>query len=116
MLRRHALLLFILSAGSVLRGAETRAVEPPAYEVYAVRYATMPGFPVAALVQGAERGRKLDIAMTVWVLKGPGGRTVLVDAGFYRPQFLRRNIAGYTRRTGPSSGWGSGRNRSPTSS
>ena len=31
------------------------------------------------------------------MLKGPDGRTVLVDAGFYRPQFLRKNVAGYTR-------------------
>jgi hypothetical protein len=42
-------------------------------------YARLLDFPVPALVQGAEPGRKLDIAMTVWVLKGPGGRTVLVD-------------------------------------
>ncbi len=97
MLRRHALLVLISAGISGLRGAGARAVEPPAYEVYAVRYATMPGFPVAALVQGAERGRKLDIAMTIWVLKGPDGRTVLVDAGFYRPQFLEKNVADYTR-------------------
>jgi glyoxylase-like metal-dependent hydrolase (beta-lactamase superfamily II) len=67
--------------------------------VYAVRYAKLLDFPVAALVQGAEPGRKLDIAMTVWVLKGPDGRTVLVDAGFYRPQLLKewKGIADYTR-------------------
>jgi glyoxylase-like metal-dependent hydrolase (beta-lactamase superfamily II) len=97
MLRRDApalLLSLILAAAWT---AEARPAEPPAYEVYAVRYATLPDFPVAALVQGAEPGRKLDIAMTIWVLKGPDGRTVLVDAGFYRPQFLEKNVAGYTR-------------------
>jgi hypothetical protein len=30
-------------------------------------------------------GRTIDLAMTFRVLKDPGGRTVLVDAGFYRP-------------------------------
>jgi glyoxylase-like metal-dependent hydrolase (beta-lactamase superfamily II) len=35
--------------------------------------------------------------MTIWVLKGPDGRTVLVDAGFYRPQFFKKNVVDYTR-------------------
>jgi glyoxylase-like metal-dependent hydrolase (beta-lactamase superfamily II) len=65
------------------------AADPPLYEVYAVRYATLVGFPVSSLVQGAEVGRKLDIAMTFWVLKGPEGRTILIDSGFYRPKLLK---------------------------
>lgn len=28
--------------------------------------------------------------MTIWLLKGPGGRTVLVDAGFKRPDLMER--------------------------
>ena len=61
--------------------------------------ARCPGCPVSFLVQGAEPQRKVDLAMTVWVLKGPDGRTVLVDAGFYRPQFFKefKGIADYTR-------------------
>ena len=59
----------------------------PSYEVYAIRYATLADFPVAALVQGADRDRKLSIAMIVWLLRG-NGRTILIDSGFYRPQFL----------------------------
>jgi hypothetical protein len=39
--------------------------------------------PLANLVQGADPKRTIDLVMTFWVLKGPGGRTVLVDAGFY---------------------------------
>ena len=84
--RRIALVLIIMAGVGGLHGAVALADEPPVYEVYAVRYATLLGYPVAALVQGADPRRKLDIAMTVWVLKGPDGRTVLVDAGFYRPQ------------------------------
>jgi glyoxylase-like metal-dependent hydrolase (beta-lactamase superfamily II) len=97
--RRHALALSIMAGIGLLHGIEARADDPPAYEVYAVRYARLREFPVSALVQGAERGRKLDIAMTVWVLKGPDGRIVLVDAGFYRPRLLKqwKGIADYTR-------------------
>jgi glyoxylase-like metal-dependent hydrolase (beta-lactamase superfamily II) len=93
------LVLLLLAGAGCLRGLEAQAGEPPAYEVYAVRYAKLLDFPVRALVQGAEPDRKLDIAMTFWVLKGPEGRTVLVDAGFYRPRHLKggRVVADYTR-------------------
>lgn len=67
------------------------------YEVFAIRYATLPQFPVAGLVQGAEGDRKLDIAMMVWLIRG-GGRNVLVDSGFYRPQFFEKwNVEGFLR-------------------
>src|SRR4051812_15213645 len=58
------------------------------YEVLAVRYGIIPDFPVSGLVKGADPARKLDIAMMVWLIRG-SGRTVLVDAGFYRPQFFK---------------------------
>jgi len=61
----------------------------PHYEVYAVSYGILPGFPVRALVAGADSTRTLDIQMMVWLLKGPGGHTVLVDAGFYRDKFFK---------------------------
>jgi glyoxylase-like metal-dependent hydrolase (beta-lactamase superfamily II) len=59
------------------------------YEVYAVRYATIPEFAVSGLVAGAEASRKLDIAMMVWLVRG-GGKNILVDAGFYREQFFKQ--------------------------
>jgi glyoxylase-like metal-dependent hydrolase (beta-lactamase superfamily II) len=61
----------------------------PAYEVYAIRYATLQGFPVRGLIAGADSNRRTDIAMTVWLLRG-NGRNVLVDAGFYRDKFVQR--------------------------
>src|SRR5688500_20157217 len=61
----------------------------PTYEVYAVRYATIPGFPVRGLIAGADSSRRIDIAMAVWLLRG-ADRTVLVDAGFYRDKFVQR--------------------------
>ena len=61
---------------------------PTKYEVFAIRYATIPQFPVAELVKGADPNRKQDIAMIVWLVRG-NGRTILVDSGFYRPQFFK---------------------------
>jgi glyoxylase-like metal-dependent hydrolase (beta-lactamase superfamily II) len=65
-----------------------RAPEEPVWRVHAIRYATIPAFPVNALVAGADSTRTLDIAMMFWLLEGAGGRRVLVDAGFYRQKFL----------------------------
>jgi glyoxylase-like metal-dependent hydrolase (beta-lactamase superfamily II) len=62
---------------------------PPTYEVYAVRYATLPRFRVSGLIAGADTSRRLDLAMMVWVIKG-GGRTILVDAGFHRADLVNR--------------------------
>jgi glyoxylase-like metal-dependent hydrolase (beta-lactamase superfamily II) len=70
-------------------GASARADDATRYEVYAVRFATITGFPVAELVAGADPARRIDIAMTVWVLKRPGGRALLVDSGFHRERWLR---------------------------
>lgn len=61
----------------------------PQWEVYAVRYASLP-FRVSGLIAGADTSRRLDIALMVWLLKGPNGRNVLVDAGFYREPFMAR--------------------------
>jgi glyoxylase-like metal-dependent hydrolase (beta-lactamase superfamily II) len=62
----------------------------PTYDVYAVRYATIPNFPMRSLILGADRARRTDIAMMVWLLKGSNGRNVLVDAGFYRDAFVNQ--------------------------
>lgn len=67
---------------------EARTAAAPQYEVFAIRYATLPDFPVAALVKGADANRKLDLAMIVWLIRG-NGRTILVDSGFYRDQFFK---------------------------
>jgi glyoxylase-like metal-dependent hydrolase (beta-lactamase superfamily II) len=64
------------------------AQSKPKYEIYAIRYATLPGFPVAELVAGADPGRKLDIAMMVWLVRG-NGRNILVDSGFYHERFFK---------------------------
>ena len=62
----------------------------PSYEVYAIQYATIRNFRVSGLVAGADTSRRMDIAMMVWLLKGPDGHNVLVDAGFEREDLIQR--------------------------
>ena len=78
----------VLMAAVLLFPVVAAAQTAPKYEVYAVRYATLPQFDVADLVKGADPARKMDIAMILWLVRG-NGRTVLVDSGFYRPQFFK---------------------------
>jgi hypothetical protein len=75
-----------LAAATPAVAATTAAA--PVYEVFAIRYASIPDFPVNALVADADPGRKLSIAMAVWLIRG-NGRNILVDSGFYRPQFFK---------------------------
>jgi glyoxylase-like metal-dependent hydrolase (beta-lactamase superfamily II) len=95
-----ALLLAASTPGPARSGAaDARPSSPaPATAVYAVRYGTLRDFPAAALVAGADTARRLDVALMVWVVRGAGGRTVLVDAGFYRQKFLDRWKPGDYRR------------------
>jgi glyoxylase-like metal-dependent hydrolase (beta-lactamase superfamily II) len=62
----------------------------PTYEVYAISYGVIPDFSVANLVAGADRSRKLDIQMMVWLLRGSNGANVLVDSGFYRDKLFKQ--------------------------
>jgi glyoxylase-like metal-dependent hydrolase (beta-lactamase superfamily II) len=82
----------LLAVLACARGARPApdATGVPTYEVHAVRYGTLARFPVAALVAGADTTRRMDVALMVWLARGSNGRTVLVDAGFYREKFLAR--------------------------
>jgi len=68
------------------------------YEIYAISYAIIPDFSVAGLVAGADRSRKIDIQMMVWLLKGSNGANVLVDSGFYRDKLFKQwKVKDFTR-------------------
>ncbi len=97
---RLSVLARVIAAGALIgmgtiaargqAGPGARVDSGPAFEVYAIRYATSPGFAVSSLVAGADPSRKIDLPFMVWVLKGPGGRNILVDAGSYKgPTFER---------------------------
>ncbi len=77
---------FIQMAFLILLLATSAAAQQ--YEVYAIRYAVIPDFPVSGLIADADKTRKIDIAMMVWLIRG-NGRNILVDTGFYRPQFFK---------------------------
>ncbi len=59
------------------------------YDVFAVRYGTIEGFPLRGLLPDAPEGETIDIAMAFWVIRGEG-RVVLVDTGFFRESWLDR--------------------------
>jgi glyoxylase-like metal-dependent hydrolase (beta-lactamase superfamily II) len=80
-----------LLVAALLLATFTRvSAEPDKYDIYAVRFATIAGFPVSSLVAGADRARRIDIAMTIWVLKGLDGRVALVDSGFHRDRYFKQ--------------------------
>jgi glyoxylase-like metal-dependent hydrolase (beta-lactamase superfamily II) len=80
--------LALTGAALILGAASTQPA--PTYEVYAIQYGVIKGFKVASLIADADTSRRLDISMMVWLLKGPGGRNILVDAGFYRDNLIQR--------------------------
>src|SRR5262249_33105638 len=59
------------------------------YEVYALSYGGYPNFPISALVAGADKTRKIDLQMMIWLLKGPGGKNILVDTGCYHDRVMK---------------------------
>jgi hypothetical protein len=89
--------LFARLAAPPLAAALTFAVAPapdpseppaPSYSIEAIRYGIIRDFPVSALVMGAPKDEKTDIAMVVWLIRG-GGRNVLFDSGFHREVWLK---------------------------
>ena len=75
--------LFVLSVFGADPGPK------PQYTVDAIRFATLAGYKVSSLVYGADPARTKDLAMMFWLVRG-GGRNLLVDSGFYRPDFWQR--------------------------
>jgi glyoxylase-like metal-dependent hydrolase (beta-lactamase superfamily II) len=74
---------------------------PPAsrsqYTIEALRYATVPAFPLASLLVDAAPDARIDIAMVVWLIRS-GDHTILFDTGFHRRQWFDRfTISDYMR-------------------
>jgi glyoxylase-like metal-dependent hydrolase (beta-lactamase superfamily II) len=62
----------------------------PTYSIEGVRFGIGPEWRTASLVVGADPAERLDIAFIVWVIRG-GGKTILFDAGFHRPELVKRD-------------------------
>lgn len=84
-----AVAVFLWSMGNGIGFGRPRPQPTAPRQAFAVRYGILKDFPLAALVAGADRTARLDIALMVWVVRD-GQRVVLVDAGFYRPMFVER--------------------------
>jgi glyoxylase-like metal-dependent hydrolase (beta-lactamase superfamily II) len=79
---------FLLAALVLQFVTSAFAQRKPVYEVYAIRYAITPDYPISDLVYGADPNRKADIAMMIWLVRG-GGHNILVDSGFYHEHFFK---------------------------
>jgi glyoxylase-like metal-dependent hydrolase (beta-lactamase superfamily II) len=74
-----------------------RIEPPPEYTIRAVRYATIPQFPLASLIPGAPADQRIDIAMVIWVIQGDG-KTILFDSGFHRQRWIEQfKVADFIR-------------------
>jgi len=93
MTRKRSIPLILVVVLGVFLSAESSAPQtqspPPApsYTIEAIRYATVPNFPLSGLVMGAPRNQHIDIAMVFWLIRG-GGRVILFDSGFHRDKWL----------------------------
>jgi len=67
----------------------TSSLSAPDYTIEAIRYGTIPQFPVSGLVVGAAANEKIDIPLVFWLVRGEG-RSILLDAGFYRQNWMDR--------------------------
>jgi glyoxylase-like metal-dependent hydrolase (beta-lactamase superfamily II) len=88
-MKKIAALALILTASALVIVAprSVRAQSTPEYSIDAIRYATVPNFPLSGLIPGAPADQKIDIAMVVWLIRG-GGHTILFDSGFHRQKYF----------------------------
>jgi glyoxylase-like metal-dependent hydrolase (beta-lactamase superfamily II) len=88
-MRRHLLTLFLFTLLALPASARAQNTAGAIYEVYALSYGTYPNFPVSSLLAGADKDRKIDLQMMIWLVKGPGGKNILVDTGCYHENVVK---------------------------
>lgn len=93
-------LILLAGIGVCIQAQSTPQQAPPQspvplYTIDAIRYATVPNFPLSGLIPGADRDQEIDIAMVVWLIRG-SGRTILFDSGFHRDKwFTQFNVTDF---------------------
>jgi glyoxylase-like metal-dependent hydrolase (beta-lactamase superfamily II) len=90
MRKQFAVLMALITCALVIAGARSTSAQSaasPEYSIDAIRYATVPGFPLSGLIPGAPADQKIDIAMVVWLIRG-AGHTILFDSGFHRQKYF----------------------------
>jgi glyoxylase-like metal-dependent hydrolase (beta-lactamase superfamily II) len=67
------------------------------YEILAVQYGRVEGFPLRGLLPDAPPEDTIDIAMAFWIIRNEN-RVVLFDSGFFREEWFDRfDIRGFVR-------------------
>jgi len=73
----------ILSISIILTFAAKVFSQAPAYEIYALRFASMKGAtPTEFWSLNAPKTDSVKIDFVIWLIKGSNGKNILVDAGF----------------------------------
>lgn len=87
-----------LVAVTLLAGAaQSLGAQAPDYSIQALRYATVPEFPLSVLVADAPQDERTDLALIIWLIRD-GDRSILLDAGFHREGWFERfDITDYLR-------------------
>jgi hypothetical protein len=84
-----ALLLMVSFAPYFASHSFAQTQTKPVYEGYALSYGVYPHFPVSRLLAGADKNRKIDLQMMIWLVKGSNGKNILVDTGCYHENVLK---------------------------
>jgi glyoxylase-like metal-dependent hydrolase (beta-lactamase superfamily II) len=88
----HRVLLVIILSAILFALTDSTQAQAPAktnYEVYVLSYGVFPNYSISNLIAGADKDRKIDLQMMIWLLKGPGGKNILVDTGCYHEKFVK---------------------------
>src|SRR5438876_444956 len=81
--------LLLAASCSLTLSAQAQGGPNTGYEVYALSYGVFPGYSISNLIAGADKDRKIDLQMMIWLIKGTGGKNILVDTGCYHDKFVK---------------------------
>ncbi len=82
-------IIFLLLSPVARQASPPAPSAEPTYDVYALSYGTLADYPLANLVAGADKSKRTDLEMMIWLLEGSQGKHVLVDTGFYREKLFQ---------------------------
>jgi glyoxylase-like metal-dependent hydrolase (beta-lactamase superfamily II) len=82
-------ILSLVALWTLPLSASAQSTAKANYEVYALSYGIFPNYSISNLLAGADKNRKIDLQMMIWLIKGPGGKNILVDTGCYHDKFVK---------------------------
>src|SRR6184192_2724515 len=88
-MRKFLFITSLLIAVALTVSARAENSSGATFEVYALSYGVYPNFPVSGLIAGADKDRKIDLQMMIWLIKGSNGKNILVDTGCYHDNVVK---------------------------